>query len=581
MTISMTSGRLKPSLVAAALIAVFALQSFFASAQKSPTGDEPAHIAAGLSYLQTGIFHLNLQHPPLLKELSAAALTMAGIRFPRTPEAMEAVQSPPDTSGREWTIGYDIMRRNGPDRVMFWARLPMILVGALLGVFLYLFGRRLIGEAAALGAVFLYALDPNVIAHSAFVTTDVGLAAFQLLFLFTLWRYIEEPGAARLVWCGIAMGLMLGAKYSGVFLLPVAAVLMAASCVRFGAGTASPAQPKSRKQAAPKPDASRGRPAFDTTRLYRLAGALAVIGLIAWAVVWALFFFRGPFLYLEGMLRVNADHRTDFLAYMAGQLQPRFLSYFAVCYLLKEPLAAVLLAGAGLWLLLRSGKVSGLAKLFLLLPPLVLFVSYTWGADDIGFRYIIPILPFAWLLGGVALAALVRSASRGARITGVVACAWLIVAAAGIYPDHLSYFNEAACLPDAPSRIGWDGGSRCGPAWLDDSNVDWGQGLKQLKSWLDAHAPNQPLYMATFCTIPPEDYGIRFTKPNLEEAPPPGLHVVSAHWIATLPALRRRLHSHLPYWVVMARPTAIVGHAYYVFDVPAAPGAPIQPNASR
>jgi hypothetical protein len=563
MTLSMTSGSLKPWLAAAALIAVFTLQSFFASLQKTPTGDEPAHIAAGLSYLQTGIFNFNLQHPPLLKELSGASLTLAGVRFPRTKEAMDAVQAPPNTAGKEWDVGYQIIKP-APDRVMFWARLPMILVGALLGVFLYLLGRRLVGEAAAVGAVFLYALDPNVIAHSQFVTTDVGLAAFLCLFLFTLWRYLEEPGTARMVWCGIAMGLMLGAKYSGVFLLPIAAVLAAASCTRFSA-----VAKKSRKRQ--KSDEPARKLTLDQARLYRFAVAFVLMGVIAWAVVYALFFFRDPFLYIQGMRRVNADHTPLFKAYMAGELKARFTSYFAVCYLLKEPLAAILLAGAGLWLLARNRGISPLAKWFVLFPPAALFVAYTWGADDIGVRYIIPILPFAWLLGGVALAAMVRSASRGARIAGFAACAWLIVAAAGIYPDHLSYFNESACLLENPSKIGWDGGTGCGTAWLADSNLDWGQGLKQLKSWLDAHAAGRPLYLDAFTSVPPEYYGIRFKEPVLDFPPEPGVHVLSSAWVALLPALSQELHKPMPYWVPTAKPMAFVGHAFYVYDVPANP----------
>ena len=34
------------------------------------------------------------------------------------------------------------------------------------------------------------------------------------------------------------------------------------------------------------------------------------------------------------------------------------------------------------------------------------------------------------------------------------------IAAAGIYPDHLSYFNEMACLLKTPSNVGLDGGTR-------------------------------------------------------------------------------------------------------------------------
>jgi hypothetical protein len=281
-------------------------------------------------------------------------------------------------------------------------------------------------------------------------------------------------------------------------LLPVAAVLAAVTCLHFSGAAKSAVQTKSRKRTPQKSDGPARKLTLDKQRLYRVAAALVCMGLIAWAVVYALFFFRGPFLYIEGMRRVNADHSSIFNAYMAGELQPRFTSYFAVCYLLKEPLAAIVLAAVGLWLLARSHKISALAKWFLLLPPTVLFASYTWGADDIGVRYIIPILPFTWLLGGIALARLAGSASRMARIACVAACIWLIVAAAGIYPDHLSYFNESACLIDNPGKIGWDGGTSCGTAWLADSNLDWGQGLKQLKSWLDAHAANRPLYLAAF-----------------------------------------------------------------------------------
>lgn len=561
----MLSGHRTPALLAAALILVFTIQSFLASRQKSPTSDEPAHIAAGLSYLQTGIFHINIQHPPLVKELSAASLLLAGVRYPRTAEAMEVVEAPPNALGREWKVGYGIIGQNGPDRVMFWARLPMIVIAALLGVALFLLGRQVIGDGAALGAVFLYALDPTLLAHSYLVTTDVGVTAFTMLFLFTLWRYIQQPGRGRMIWCGVAMGAMLGAKYSAVFLLPVAAILLAASTVRFIA-VAAPAHARKGKHGRPA-EALR-KATIDREALLRAGIAFAWMCGIAWVIVWGLFFFHGgPFIYLEGMERVNADHNPNFLAYLAGDLQPSFSTYFAACYLLKEPLAAILLAIGGLWLLARSRKISGIAKLFVLLPPAVLFAAYTWRADDLGIRYLIPVLPFAWLLGGLALAAMVRSGTLGMRIAGIALCAWIIVAAVGIYPDHLSYFNESACLLQDPSQIGWDGGSRCGTAWLGDSNVDWGQGLKQLKSWLDAHAANRPVYLACFTCTPPEYYGIHASEPDLVHPPKPGLYVISGHFVGSVPALGRRMRTTLGYWIPQVKPTAIVGHAYYVYDL--------------
>ena len=51
-----------------------------------------------------------------------------------------------------------------------------------------------------------------------------------------------------------------------------------------------------------------------------------------------------------------------------------------------------------------------------------------------GVRYIIPVLPFGFLLGGVGLAALFRSARRWQRAAGAALCLWLVAAAAGIWP---------------------------------------------------------------------------------------------------------------------------------------------------
>src|SRR5215217_2197359 len=181
----------------AVLLAVFFLQSFLASRIKSATFDEPAHIAAGLSYLSTGSFHANPQHPPLMKELSAIAMLLGGVRWPNTPTTADIVAHPSGAiTARDWEASKEIFAAYGIDRVLRIARFPMILTGVFLGLMVYLFGRELLGESAALGALLLYALDPTIIAHSALVTTDVGLAAFTLAFLYALWKYVQAPSVA-------------------------------------------------------------------------------------------------------------------------------------------------------------------------------------------------------------------------------------------------------------------------------------------------------------------------------------------------------------------------------------------------
>jgi hypothetical protein len=504
----------------AALLTAFFLQAFVASLLKSPTFDESAHLGAGVSYLSKRNFQDNLQHPPLMKELSAAfAMAGAGVRWRDTREAEMLLAHVPGQPGLQWVVGNALVAAYGVDRVMFWARLPMLLVSTLLGLLIYLWGRQVLGEAAALGALFLFAFDPTMLAHAPLVHTDMGLAAFTMLFLMALWNYLERPSGRGVLWCGLALGLALATKYSAVVLAPVALVLLASRMGR------------------------------------RAAGPFLGMCAAAFLVVEIAFLGRSPLLYLEGIRRVNADHDPNYLVFFAGEFATRFTGYFAGAYLLKEPLAAILAAGMGLLAVVRNRK----ARLFLLLPPAVLFAGYTLKADNLGVRYMIPTLPFAYLLGGAGMAWLWERRAKGARAAAVVLCGWVLVQAAAIWPDHLSYFNESACLFEDPTKIGLDGGTRCGPAWLDDSNVDWGQGLKQLRAWLDGHGVKGPIRMAYFGSFPPQEFGIQYADIDPDAPPAPGVYAVSAHSLSRLKVAGA--------WLGGAEPTAIVGHAYYIYLV--------------
>jgi hypothetical protein len=437
----------------AALILIFFIQALAESRYKSPTSDEPPHIASGLSYVSTGIFRANLQHPPLLKELAGLSLLLGGIRWPHNKETEFLLHGNlPKGAQPDWNIGNGIIANSGPDRVLFWARLPFLFISALLGILIYLWGRQLLGGLAALGAVLLYTTDPTVLSHSYLVTMDIGLTAFTVAFLFALWRYLQNPTWQRLLFCGLALGAVLGAKFSAVFLLPVAGVLLCSALVwpaeqeagrkrtvldpyyreetdvqsfplatfaRRDAGRNDPCPCGSGK----KYKACHGDPAKSSLPIDRLrekwplcCGIFLIMLAVAAVVIQCLYFFsKDPFLYVRGLLLVNADHRTTYLAYMAGALQHRFLSYFAVAYLLKEPLAGMILTVLGLVVLIRSSSITFLQKLFLLLPAAVMFIAPTLWAEDIGIRYILPVLPFAHLLGGLGLATLFTTWGKWGR----------------------------------------------------------------------------------------------------------------------------------------------------------------------
>jgi len=289
----------------------------------------------------------------------------------------------------------------------------------------------------------------------------------------------------------------------------------------------------------------------------------------------AYFFPRNPFLYVDGIRRINADHDPTYLAFLGGRFAPHFQTYYVVAYLVKEPLPAILLMALGAWTLLRRGGLPAMDRAFLFLPPAILFLTYSLFSDNLGFRYMIPALPFLHLAGGAGLAFLLKEGGPWRKACAVVLVLWMVVAGTAIYPDHLSYFNEMACAVKAPSLLDVEGGWRCGPLWLDDSNVDWGQGMKQLRAWLQTHPSPQPLRLGYFGSIGPEFYGIEAPSVRVEDLLKPlapGRYALSAHIVArAIGRLREQFGDGPGNWLLHARPIAVVGHAYYVYDISSSP----------
>ena len=554
-----------PLLLVAVALAVAAIQGWQAIRSKSPTFDEPAHIGAGLSYLKTGEFRINLQHPPLLKEIAAVPLLMTGARWPMTEAQWKEVGDPPDP-GLQWFVGNEVLYGNGPDKVLFATRLPFLLMLLLLILVVFLWGREMLGAWPAAVAALLVGLDPTLAAHGVLVTTDTGFALTAVLFAWSLWRFVTHRTLPRLLAAGAMLGLALGAKFTGALLVPLALALLLLAGRYVPAGPARPGR--------------RADPYAMEEKAARVVGILAIFGLlvaVAGLVLHALYFLPSdPFLYLKGILRVNADHDPAYRPYMAGGFKPHFWTYYLVTWLLKEPLPAIALALTGLVVLFRRDRsVADLDRAFLVLPPAAILVFYTLFSHNLGFRYLIPMLPFLHLLAGFGAAWLWRSGGALRRATAPLLLVWLAVNAYGIAPDPLAFFNESACLVTHPSRIGLDAGSACGIEWLDDSNVDWGQGLKQLKGWLDANAPNRRIGLGYFGTGRPDAYGIDFDRlggQEIDRGLRPGLHAISAHLLArSLGSLRAR-HGHGPgNWIDHTPPKAVVGHAYYIYEIKPGP----------
>jgi 4-amino-4-deoxy-L-arabinose transferase-like glycosyltransferase len=188
--------------------------------------------------------------------------------------------------------------------------------------------------------------------------------------------------------------------------------------------------------------------------------------------------------YFRGLNNVASHNAAGHDSYLLGQRSDQgWWYYFPVVFGVKSTLAAlaaaVLLLGAGIRRILKRatwrGRLEGIPLLWagLLFPPLFYFAFSMTSAIDIGMRHILPVYPFLYVGSAALLARL--ATRRAARYAMLALGALQIAECASIAPDYLAFFNALS------------GGPAKGPDYLVDSNIDWGQDVKKLVKWLDAH----------------------------------------------------------------------------------------------
>jgi len=337
------------------------------------------------------------------------------------------------------------------------ARLPVILVSVGLALLVFFWARRLYGWPAAALALGLYCFEPNLLAHSSVATNDVAMAAATLLFVFAYWRYLQAPSRFRFALTGIALGIGLLAKFSGVLLLAVLPLLALIQGVA------------ARRSGDP------GR--LSAGRL--VAGVVAIVaiaGVVVWAgygsgvqrILWAQGAPRLPAgQYLLGVLHQVYHQQTGQLTYVFGRVSTTgWWYYFPVAFAPKTALPLLILLGIAIGLRRFNRN-----EAFLIAPVVVLFAAAMAQRLDYGVRHILPIYPFLIIFAARPATRPWPAARprRGRAVVGVLAV-WVVVEAALYAPQYIPYFNQLARGPA--------GGSR----YLIDSNLDWGQDLKRLAS---------------------------------------------------------------------------------------------------
>jgi tetratricopeptide (TPR) repeat protein len=549
---SATSGRASqiPPLL---LLGIFAVLAVSSMARMSVTGDEVTHLPAGYTYVTTGDFRLNMQHPPLMKVLAALPLLALDLK--------PATESRAFLRDREWRFGRDFLTDNRTPmrRIVFLARLPMVAVGLLAGAVLFLWASELWGYWPGIFVLFLYAFSPNFLAHSAVVHTDVGVSCFTLLTMYLLWKFTRT---GRLRWalaCGVGLGLALLAKYSGAVTALMVPATLAAWLVlgdEDGYGSVTGQQsPVTSHQSPITPLSLTWWDRIDLSRLPGLAAVGVLIALPAAALVAFGFGFpHGLSNYYRGFTLIHADANPYWQGFLWGQYADTgFWYYYVLGQVWKTPLPALLCFLFALFLVRPDESVSRLDWWFVLFPFAAFHAAAMWKHPSIGMRHVLPAFLFLFLAAG-ATARWVGRRGAGWKAALAALCLWQAIGTLRIYPYFIPYFNELA------------GGPGDGMLYLDDSNIEWGQEWYGLKQYLDAHRPATARILA-FEPIGRRHYGITAEPIVLPDTvwPKPGVtYFVGASYLQ-----RSSLFNEHPgvrfHWLERYRPVDQVGWSIYVY----------------
>jgi hypothetical protein len=151
---------------------------------------------------------------------------------------------------------------------------------------------------------------------------------------------------------------------------------------------------------------------------------------------------------------------------------------------------------------------------------------------------------------------------RKAAYVAIISLVWYAGAAAMSWPHYLAYFNE------------FGGGSSNGYRQMVDSNLDWGQELKDLKAYMDSHGIDR-VHLSYFGSDSPERYGIKYDwLPSYElRNPSPAQSTVNiprnsyvAISVTNLQGVYMEPQTIFR-WLDRLTPVARIGHSMFVYHI--------------
>ena len=469
--------RVQLTIAVIAVLVVIVLQLGFSANRNSITWDEDDHIWAGYNSWKHLDYGINPEHPPLVKLVATIPILNMSLQLP-------TIQNR-NFKDEAFLDGKDFLFKNDANAMLLRVRLAAMVFTVLTVLLVFFAAREMFGDIAAVIALGLLAFDPTLLGHGAVLGTDMGLTCFTFASVYAFYRYVKAPSIQRLLLVGLAAGLALTAKHTGILVCPMLCMLALIELVRRGRTNVA-------------------------KNFGQLTLALVVIAAVAITVLWASYGFRYaarpaglqmnpplaeflqnlsrprdirllntvahyrllPESYIYGLadVRIMSDFYSSFLL---GKTYPHGVwFYFPITFTIKSSLTFLILFAIMIGAIVAGKYRPWREILFLSVPPVFYFLVAMGSGMNIGVRHILPI----YIFFAVLIAGMMASLIRRQRAWAYVVVAWLAfqaVSVARTYPAYVAYANE---LWGGPANV---------HNLLSDSNSDWAQQLKDVKTYLD------------------------------------------------------------------------------------------------
>lgn len=557
------------------LLLFFLISGLFYAATNSITSDEKTHITVGYINLKFSDYRFNIEHPPLVKQLAALPLLFVKLNFPLD---IYRVSVPDDIVKIQNAFLYKI--GNDLDFMLFLSRIPNILISLILGLFIYLYSKKINGIFAAFISLLLFVLSPLFLAHSSLVTMDTTISCFYFAAIYYLMRYFDTEKYFPLAGVAVFTGLSFISKFSGLILIPVIYLLV------FMRSFYPVQEPKKITlknwiknliiflpflifSVSYKKSFRLIMPAFAIyiisylfynkktlfSKINFVGRSLLIIMASAFVLVildytnysWFPFhsatmpYFKG-FAYFEGHAQYGQDSYLLGVNSKAGG----WWYYFPLAIFFKEPFITLLFFLLGMaGLCMKREKI--LTKAVLVMPAFVyLFIAMFINKLNIGIRHILPVYPFLFVMAGYSVS-IIRN-SKAMKYLLSILIFILAIDVLGSYPAHLPYFNRLI------------GGVRSGYKFLGDSNIAWGQDWKRLKRYIEKNNIDKIAADAAFSYDKVCDYyriPYRYLTKEEETIPVKGYYAIET---TAFPAKRIK-------WLDKIKPVGWVGGSLLIYNI--------------